>query len=122
MTQGLGWPSIDARHLAAAVTGKELLACTCTCQGTVSYDRGIRPARSTFWGVAQSWEKVSGSSSSAIGRKLKMPPPALLISTTVSGGRISPIAPHSLDGKSFLSSKFLVPSKQCQAPRLSAHC
>jgi hypothetical protein len=51
-----------------------------------------------------------------------MPPPALLISTTVSGGRISPIAPHPLDEKSFLSNKFLVPSKQRQAPKLSAQC
>ena len=37
MTQGLGCPSIDARHLAAAVTAKQLLACTCTCLWQIDY-------------------------------------------------------------------------------------
>ena len=49
------------------------------------------PDRSTFWGVAQRGVNTSGARLSAMGRKLKMPPPPLLISTTVRGGRISPV-------------------------------
>ena len=38
--------------------------------------------RSTCCGVAQSAVKASAGTASATGRKLKMPPPPLLISTT----------------------------------------
>lgn len=48
------------------------------------------PAKSTFCGVAQRGVKTSGITASAIGRKLKMPPPPLLIKTTVKGGCMSP--------------------------------
>ena len=48
------------------------------------------PARSTCCGVAQSGVKTSSGTESAMGRKEKIPPPLLLMSTTVSGGRISP--------------------------------
>ena len=56
---------------------------------------GRSPAKSTFCGVAHSGVKTSGSRLSAIGKKLKMPPPALLISTTVTAGCSSP-AYHNL--------------------------
>lgn len=48
------------------------------------------PSRSTCCGVAHSGVNTSSGSASAIGRNEKMPPPELLISTTVSGGRASP--------------------------------
>lgn len=44
-------------------------------------------SRSTFCGVAHSFVKTSDGTSPAIGRKLKMPPPALLMRTTVRDGR-----------------------------------
>lgn len=49
------------------------------------------PSRSTFCGVAHRLVNTSSGMDSAMGRKLKMPPPLLLTSTTVSGGRISPV-------------------------------
>ena len=52
--------------------------------------RKVAPAKSTFCGVAQRGVKTSGMTASAIGRKLKMPPPPLLIKTTVKGGCMSP--------------------------------
>ena len=50
------------------------------------------PSRSTCCGVAHSGVNTSSGSASAMGRKEKMPPPALFTSTTVSGGRASPVA------------------------------
>lgn len=47
------------------------------------------PAMSTCCGVPQSCVKVSAGTASAMGRNEKMPPPPLLISTTVSGALAS---------------------------------
>jgi hypothetical protein len=49
----------------------------------------LLPSRSTFWGVAHKDENCSEPTSPDIGRKLKIAPPLLLISTTVKGGRDS---------------------------------
>jgi hypothetical protein len=43
------------------------------------------PSRSTFWGVAHSGVNTSSGTAPAMGRKLKMPPPPLLTSTTWGG-------------------------------------
>ena len=75
--EGLG--SVWIRHQLLKAYQEEKLA------------RGV-PARSTFWGVDQSCVKTSSSIPLAMGRKLKMPPPELLMRTTVSGGLISPAA------------------------------
>ena len=67
----------ELQHLCATMTGKRA-------------DRVALPARSTFCGVAQRGVKMSGGRESAMGRKLKMPPPPLLTNTTVKAACKSP--------------------------------
>ena len=57
----------------------------CACGMALLLHKGEHvhaPMRSTCCGVAHSAVKVSSGTSPATGRKLKMPPPPLLIRTT----------------------------------------
>jgi hypothetical protein len=63
------------------------MACGAKQAENIMHGAEYVPMRSTCCGVAHSSVNASAGICSAAGRKLKMPPPPLFTSTTVSGGR-----------------------------------